>query len=237
MLSRNHFNFNKIFLLFSLLPFLGHFAATAQPKTTAGSTVQLFKIQLGAFRNLSLGKFDKLKTNELKAAVYSEDMGNGVTRVFVGDYKKQNDAETALEKVKTLGFGEAYIVAFDTNEKNVTKPIPPTTPEKNNKETPAVAQTNVKDTKTTPAAATAPAAAITPPPLPDTGKFWLQLGSFKQPDLKTFGNVADLGELFIEKTGDQTKITIGTYTKRSDAEKILNVVKKRGYNQAFIRVE
>ena len=223
----------------------------AQPKTapSAGSnTVQLFKIQLGAFRNLSLGKFDKLKPNELKAAIYSEDGDNGVTRVFVGDYKKQNDAEKALEKIKVLGFEGAYIIAFDTNEKTTPKPketapnknTETTAAEKNNKPQPPATPANAN--KTQPATEEKPkeAAVSTPPPaavLPETGKFWIQLGAFSQPDLKTFGNVADLGELFIEKTGDQTKITIGTYTKRNDAEKILNVIKKRGYSQAFIRTE
>ena len=93
-----------LFFLLALFPLL--------LQAQADSNVTL-RLQLGAYRNTAMGKFDQIKLNELKGAIYTEDIGNGIKRVFVGDYNTPEAAEKALEKIKTMSFENAYIEAIE----------------------------------------------------------------------------------------------------------------------------
>ena len=66
-----------------------------------------YKIQLGAFSK-------PLPTNTYKGLtpLSSEKMPNGITKYYVGLFRRFADAEDALRKVHEYGFKDAYIVAF-----------------------------------------------------------------------------------------------------------------------------
>lgn len=206
----------SICFLMAFLPSLLHAQLDANTK---------LRLQLGAYRNMAMGKFDQIKLNEIKGAIYTEDIGNGVKRVFVGDYSSPETAEKALEKLKALGYENAYIVAVDATKDTAVK-------QANNEAIktvePVAAPQKVAETK----AQAKPAA---PTKVAEKANYVIQLGSFSQVNFKSFGNVADLGELTAERVGDATKMTLGTYTSRTDADRILAVVKQRGYPVAFIK--
>ena len=66
-------------------------------------------------------------------------------------------------------------------------------------------------------------------------KYVIQLGAFKKIEFKNFGNITDLGQLFVESSNDLIKASLGVYTGRERTEKVLKALKKRGYNNAFIK--
>ena len=67
----------------------------------------LYKIQLGAFSK-------PLPTNTFKGLmpISGEKLNNGVTKYYVGLFRRFTDADAALRKVHEYGFKDAYIVAF-----------------------------------------------------------------------------------------------------------------------------
>ena len=66
-------------------------------------------------------------------------------------------------------------------------------------------------------------------------KYVVQLGAFKKIEFKNFGNITDLGQLFVESSNNLIKASLGVYTGKERTEKVLRVLKKRGYNNAFIK--
>lgn len=66
-------------------------------------------------------------------------------------------------------------------------------------------------------------------------KYVVQLGAFKTIEFKNFGNITDLGQVFVESSNDFIKASLGVYTGRERTEKVLKVLKKRGYKNAFIK--
>ena len=66
-------------------------------------------------------------------------------------------------------------------------------------------------------------------------KYVVQLGAFKKIEFNNFGDITDLGQLFVESSNNLIKASLGVYTGRERTEKVLRVLKKRGYNNAFIK--
>lgn len=67
----------------------------------------LYKIQVGAFRNpIPAGTFGNIKP------LVGESAGNGLTRYTVGLFQNFTSAEEALSQVKSLGYGDAFIVSY-----------------------------------------------------------------------------------------------------------------------------
>lgn len=199
----------------------------AQTKATAATgevekeKKNRYKIQVGAYKTIAKGKFDNL--NDV-GSVYLEDAGKGMKRIIVGDFADREKAEETLAKIKGLGYNQAYIIT-----QTIETEAPPTNSN-------SAAATNGNTKENTPAVEkmefqNAPAETVAQP------VYLIQLGAYKSINLKSFGNVVDLGELVLENDKGVTKVTISKFTTRPDAEKALSVVKQRGYVNAFIREE
>ena len=67
----------------------------------------VYKIQLGAFSK-------PLATNTFKglSPISGERLPSGITKYYVGLFRRFADAEDALRKVHEYGFKESYIIAF-----------------------------------------------------------------------------------------------------------------------------
>ncbi len=94
----------------------GEFAILARSPYSADNPIPVdavlpdgtaYKIQLGAF-----GK--PLQPNTFKGLtpISAEKLPGGVTKYFVGMFRKFSDADDALRKVHEYGYKDAYIVAF-----------------------------------------------------------------------------------------------------------------------------
>lgn len=184
----------------------------AKPVATTENTDNniVFRIKIGAFKSPDTKKFEELKPE--KGSVLTEDAGNGLTRVLIGDYKTEAAANKALEVVKKAGYPDAFVTKRKLDAKNTaTKPA---TTGKDKEEAKPTA-TDVK-----------PA---------DTDKYFIQLGLIKDPDFTNYGNLTDLGDIYSEKNGDALRVSLGTFVGREAANKALETVKKRGYSSAFPR--
>lgn len=173
------------------------------PKTA--ETLTVFRIKLGAFKNPDLKKFDALKPSK-NGVVATEDAGNGLTRVLIGDFDTEAKANESLEAIKKAGYPEAFVT-----KRKVTATTPTTT------------------TTNTPAKNT-PSETAT-----DDTKYMIQLAVMPEPTYADFSNLVDIGQLYSEKVDKSFRLSIGTFTSKDAANKALAKVKKRGYDEAFLR--
>lgn len=84
-----------------------------QGQTTESKVLRkVFKIQLGVFAKPDLSKFSTLANI---GKFDTEEAPNGAKRVLLGSFEKKNDAELALNQVKSKGF-QGFTVARDEYE-------------------------------------------------------------------------------------------------------------------------
>lgn len=213
----------KLLNLFALFALLFCLSATVVSPVKAQTKIQkvdgvqkekrsIYKVQVGAYKVITKGKFDNL--NDV-GPVYLEDTPNGMKRIIVGDFSERGKAEETLAAIKKLGYTQAYIV---TQSIEVAAPAPAPLAPKAKTETVEKMEFHNAVTETA------------PEPF-----YVIQLGAYKSINLKTFGNVVDLGDLVLENENGVTKVTISRFVGRASAEKALAVVKQRGYGNAFLR--
>lgn len=182
-------------------------AAATEVAPTDANVV--YRIKIGAFKSPDLKKIEALKPE--KGNVFTEDAGNGLTRVLIGDYKTEAIANKALEDIKKAGYPDAFVTKRKLDAKASTTTKPTDTPKGKD-------ETKTADEK--------PA---------DTDKYLIQLGLIKDADFTQYGNLTDLGTIYSEKNGDTFRVSLGVFTGREAANKVLETVKKRGYATAFPR--
>jgi len=72
----------------------------------------VFKVQVGAFRNpIPQSHFRGF------APIMAEDAGNGITRYTAGFFKKFNAANEAKIDIRSIGYNDAFVVAFFNGER------------------------------------------------------------------------------------------------------------------------
>lgn len=172
----------------------------------ADETLTVFRIKLGAFKNPDLKKFEALKPAK-NGIVTTEDAGNGLTRVLIGDFDTEAKANESLEEIKKAGYPEAFVT-----KRKVTATTSSTT------------TTTTTPTKNAPTEATA-----------DDTKYMIQLGVMPEPTYSDFSNLVDIGQLYSERVDKNFRLSIGTFIGKEAANKALAKVKKRGYDEAFLR--
>ena len=67
-----------------------------------------YKIQIGAFKNVP----DKKLTDKIQPVTKSETDEKGVTKYYSGSYKKNEEAQSMVNKIREMGFPGAFVVAF-----------------------------------------------------------------------------------------------------------------------------
>lgn len=168
----------------------------------------VYRIKIGAFKQVDTKKFQDLCPP--KGSVYTEDAGNGLTRLLIGDYKTEADAQKALPAIQKAGYKDAFITARKLADK--------------------------KDAGGNNSVGAATGGAKTPSATPaDTTKYVVQLGLIKEADFNPFSNLTDLGQLYSEKNGDLLRVTLGNFVGREAANKATEEVRKRGHATAFPR--
>ncbi len=98
-----------------------NFKIFSTPQYTASNPV-LFNqpIPLGLIYRIQLGVFsEKITPDKFKGLypVSGEILDNGLIKYYVGFFNTYNEAAKALEKVKKIGFYDAYIVAYHDRKK------------------------------------------------------------------------------------------------------------------------
>lgn len=67
--------------------------------------------------------------------------------------------------------------------------------------------------------------------------FSIQVAALSKPDLQSFDELSNYGQLYYKKVGSTYKIRVGVYDNRMEAENALRLVKSQGYRQAFLVAE
>ncbi|MGB1241090.1 MAG: SPOR domain-containing protein [Chitinophagales bacterium] len=63
----------------------------------------------------------------------------------------------------------------------------------------------------------------------------VQLGAFKKPDMNAFAGLKDVGTIYEEQTkSGLTRILLGTYAKKTEADASLKVAQANGFTSAFV---
>ncbi len=82
--------------------------ASAQPNISSKTSIKkVYRIQIGAFKNLKTIDFKSLE--EVEGNLLTRPTNNGVVRVMKGDYDSKTKASMALAKLKALGYKDAFI--------------------------------------------------------------------------------------------------------------------------------
>lgn len=95
------------------------------PTQNTANNPKTYKIQLGAFKNPKLS--DYYKFSEL-GNISTETAPNGIKRIMLGEYN-EIEAKQILEKVKIMGYNDAFMVLNKTNAP-AAAPSTNTTPQK-----------------------------------------------------------------------------------------------------------
>lgn len=205
--------------------------ATAQGQPASATTdaaKTVYRIQVGAYKVIPPGKFDNLASI---GPVSLDDTGKGLRRIWVGEYADREKAEKALNKVKNLGYPNAFIVS------QAVQPIKPSAtatqaPANNNA---SVAKQETVQKMEYQSIPTTPAQPTVAEPV-----YLIQLGAYTKYDpqeIKKYSNILDLGQLLMETENEKTRLYLARFTGKAAAEKALATVKQRGYSEAFLKEE
>lgn len=67
------------------------------------------------------------------------------------------------------------------------------------------------------------------------GSYAVQLGAYKNPDMTIFSILDEYGTVYTEASADGlTRIKLGNYASRSEAESVLKAIRNIGYRDAFL---
>ena len=201
---------------------------------------KLYKIQVGAYKNVSAAKTTNLDT---VGTLFYEVVGNGITRIVLGYYADRAQADKVLEQVKNLGYEQAFVGTSKADEvkalmaqyneitpptETVTAPKPTTTPPTETvtapKSTPPPTKTVTTTTK------------IEKPTVIDDGKVYvIDLGEYVN-DATAVGSkfiTKNIGKVY--QNGVQGNVLLGSIEQLSKAEKLAEMLKENGFEQVKIR--
>lgn len=87
--------------------------ATTAPKHSG----VYFKVQLAAVGKYRKGNSKYSKASSIGRIDTEELLSKGLTRVLIADFFSENDAISAMESLREMGFGRAYIVKYQDGER------------------------------------------------------------------------------------------------------------------------
>ncbi len=195
------------------------------PITTPAPTVQtdVYKIQIGVFRNPNLNKFSRL--NDL-GQLETEPVSK-LQRVLLGSFNRSK-SRTVLQKVKSRGYRDAFLV----KRKGTL----------NNSSNPPDAIVDVIDEPVS-----KPPTSIIIPTKPVSGNnddfnstylekvYKIQLGVFSKVINSKFSRVKPYGKIDVEPTGSGLKrVLLGSFKTSANAKTALQQIRTKGFKDAFL---
>lgn len=185
--------------------------ATAEtPMADKKTTTATYVIRLGVFADPPIKKLASLK--DLGKVNMQMSQGD-LTIVVLGPFYNRAKAVEALQEVKKRGFTDAFIA-------NTQKAL----------QVPSKVAAKPAAAKTTP---------ITKGKSGHVTEYVIQLAALKNPtSFYAYKKVTMLGAIYSEETPNGiTKVLLGTYYSRQNAEKALAKVQHSGFTQAFIKTQ
>lgn len=203
-----------------------------------------YKIQIGAYRNISMSKAETLQD---LGNLYIEDAGNGIHRLVMGYYASSAQADSLVLKIQERGFAGAFTAVQKGNTPPdgviAYKDLPstasnaaPTTPSNT---TPPVEHTDKNDDAAT-AAPIPPTATTTTTPAADPaeeGLYAIEIGGYDQLANKKVEELLEYGNLFVPRNDAEGRLMLGPFATKADADQAMSKVHLAGFwNATFRRV-
>ena len=179
-------------------------------KVTTKTAQTIYKVQIGAYRHPEWNNFEQFYS---MGPVYREETKSGLWRIIIGDYASKEEANQTLKKIRAAGYTDAYVF-----EDTIVVPM--------------------KSRKLlNPATFNAGESAdLTSSPNKNANEAYIiQVAVYTNIDFTNFLDIASVGDIYLEKSNELTKVAVGKYTSRTRAAKALKQLKTLGYNKAFIR--
>ena len=169
-----------------------------------------YQLQVGRLSNSTpnLSSFAALQP----LGTLSTELNGGDHRVILGNFAQRAQADATLATVRSLGFGDAFVVTRNNASSNMT-----------------AANANQSLSNATSSNSTLTPAATS------GGLFVVQVVANQFPVSSDYKSLSVLGSLFQEKNPDLTKIMLGTFKDEASARKALQTVKDKGFSGAFIK--
>ena len=186
---------------------------TADNNSNSTNQNVAYQVRLGVFSQPPPVK--KLSTLNDLGKVNMQLSDDGYTIVALGTFTNRAEALEMLTKVRERGFADAFIATTD-KAMNISQNITPT-------------ETTAKPVTSKPAQTAAG----------NVTEYMVQVGAAHKPALYTFKNLSGIGAVYTEKNMDSglTKVMIGPYYSRQNAEKALAEAKTKGFASAFISTQ
>lgn len=214
---------SMILLVGSLLLFTSNTKAQTKesyektaPRTAAKNTVTtktaqtIYKVQIGAYRHPEWNDFEQFYNI---GSVYREETAKGLWRIIIGDYKNKTEANKAMKTIRGAGYKDAYIfedkVVVPMKSRTLLHPA--------SFHTSSGGESNDLANKKT------------------SESYIVQVAVYSNIDFTNFLDIASVGDIYLEKSNQFTKVAIGKYSNRRIAERALKRLKTLGYDKAFIR--
>lgn len=179
---------------------------------------------------------------------------HNITKIRVGQFQTDQQARAVLEKVRSRGFSDAFVVREELVREDLNK-LSPQVSTTNEKQAAASVQqssanvasnqANTASTQsTTPTMADLPSSAQDVLPdlssermqevLAQVTRYRIKLGSYT--DMSSFDDTIAkrYGSVFKEQAGDWTKVFVGDYMTIEDADAVRVELAKQGYDKAII---
>lgn len=168
---------------------------------------KLYFVQIAAISNYGSAAEARLKNYTKYGNVYKSIEGN-VTKIRIGGYSNLNEALSLMKTLKKNGFKDVFVVADIPTEGRCVLV---------HKMAGDFAQSGT--------------------PVQEEGKLKIRVSEFKAPDWFDSSKISDLGKIEHWTKNGWTIIVLGSYNSPNEAISILDKVKARGFNEAYIVVE
>ncbi len=180
-------------------------------QVTTKTAQTIYKVQLGAYRHPEWNNFEQFYD---LGSVYREETKNGLWRIIIGDYATKEASNKTLKMVQSSGFKDAYVF-----EDKVVVPMPsrkllnPTTFNHTGESADLTTTLNKKANEA----------------------YIIQVAAYNNIDFTNFLDIANVGDIYLEKSNDLYKVAVGKYSSTAAAKQALKQLQSLGYSKAFIR--
>jgi len=188
------------------------YQSKSQPKITAKTAQTIYKVQLGAYRHPEWNNFEQFYS---MGSVYRIETKSGLWRIVIGDYSTAEQGHKVLKVIQKAGYKDAYVfedkVVVPLKSQKLLNPV----------------------TFNTSAGESADLA--NPSNKKAEQAYIIQVAVYSSIDFTNFLDIASVGDVYLEKSNQLTKVAVGKYKSKLAAHKALKRLKTLGYDKAFIR--
>ncbi|MEZ4888897.1 MAG: SPOR domain-containing protein [Chitinophagales bacterium] len=189
-----------------------NYSPQTKNEVTTKTAQTIYKVQIGAYRYPEWNNFEQFYNI---GSVYREETKSGLWRIIIGDYATKEESNKTLQLIQNAGYKDAYVfedkVVVPFKSRKLLNPTTFNTPAESGDLTNS-ANKNADEA------------------------YIIQVAVYSNIDFTNFLDIANVGNIYLEKSNELTKVAVGKYRTQNAAEQALKRLKTLGYTKAFIRM-